>query len=118
MSGGGAKKKVSNRQNNNTLEDYDPSINDATPIQFGGYDLFCDEPNAVLTDLYSIIFNKKDDFIKRKNDPQYWNNIITEIQEAEHTGIIKKQCSNKTEVEKIKSIIKFIKVISSRIDYE
>mgnify|MGYP003656099271 CR=1 FL=1 len=32
--------------------------------------------------------------------------------------IIKKQCSNKTEVEKIKSIIKFIKVISSRIDYE
>ena len=109
MSGGGAKKKVSNRQNNNTLEDYDPSINDATPIQFGGYDLFCDEPNAVLTDLYSI---------KNKNFPQYWNNIITEIQEAEHTGIIKKQCSNKTEVEKIKSIIKFIKVISSRIDYE
>ena len=106
------------KQNNNTLEDYDPTINDATPIWFSQNELFCDEPSNTFIDLYSIIFNKKDDFIKNKNFPQYWNNIITEIQEAEHTGIIKKQCSNKTPIEKTKSIIKFIKRIINDIDDE
>jgi hypothetical protein len=112
------RKKRGKKQNNNTLEKYDPSINDATPIQFGGYDLYCDDPSTVLIDMYSIIFNKKDDFIKRKTDPRYWDYIITEIQDEEHTGIIKNSIINKTEAEKIKSIIKLFKVISSRIDYE
>ena len=112
------KKVIHKKQDNNTLENYDPTINDATPIVFSGNELYCDEPSNTFADLYSMIFNRKDDFIKNKNFPQYWNCIITEIQAEEHTGIIKKSMINKTEIEKRKSIIKFMKRLINDIDDE
>tara|TARA_R110002126_G_scaffold106862_1_gene242037 strand:- start:310 stop:642 length:333 start_codon:yes stop_codon:yes gene_type:complete len=99
------------------IKNYDPKINDAKPIKFNGTDIFCDEPSWVI-DLYSSIFNQSDSFIETKYHKLYWKSIIADIKETENTGIIKKQCSNKTEVEKRKSVIKFIKRIISDIDIE
>ena len=112
------KKIITKYKKRDKLEEYDPSYNDGRPILFMGHEIYCDDSSAAFTDMYSIIFNRKDDFIKHKNFPRYWDCIITEIQAEEHTGIIKKSMINKTEIEKRKSIIKFIKRIINDIDDE
>ena len=83
-----------------------------------GHEIYCDDSSAAFTDMYSIIFNRKDDFIKNKNFPSYWNNIINEIQAEEHTGIIKNSIINKTEIEKTKSIIKLFEEMIKDNDAE
>ena len=112
------KKIITKYKKRDKLEEYDPSYNDGRPILFMGHEIYCDDSSAAFTDMYSIIFNRKDDFIKNKNFPCYWNNIINEIQAEEHTGIIKNSIINKTEIEKTKSIIKLFEEMIKDNDAE
>jgi hypothetical protein len=97
------------------IKKYDPAINDAKPITFNGVNIFCNETSWVI-DIYNIIFNRTDNFIENKNDKLYWKTTIAEIQSTENTGDIPKQYSNKTEIEKIKSVIKLFKRLINDID--
>ena len=112
------KKKIINPNNHLIgIKKYDPKINDAKPISFNGIDIFCNEKNWII-DIYNSIFNRTDNFIENKNEKKYWKSIIAEIQATENTGDIEKQYSNKTEIEKTKSVIKLFKRLINDIDNE
>tara|TARA_R110000803_G_scaffold15118_1_gene42027 strand:- start:964 stop:1296 length:333 start_codon:yes stop_codon:yes gene_type:complete len=99
------------------IKKYDPAINDAKPIKFNGIDIYCNEKSWYI-EIYNSIFNRTDNFIENKNDKLYWNYIIENIKETENTGDIAKQYSNKTNIEKKKSIIKLFKRLIKDIDAE